>query len=121
MAGIALLTGFLVLAGAVSADQHRRIHDAVIFKICGATRRDILLSFAAEFALLGLAAGGISILTGGLAAFGILKGLMDAPYHFYPGVVLATLAAGIGLTLLLGLLGTWKALGQKPAGYLRDD
>ncbi len=121
MAGIALLSGFLVLAGALSADQHRRIHDAVICKICGATRRDILLSFAAEFTLLGLAAGGISLLTGGLAAFGILKGLMEAPFHFYPGVVLATLAAGIGLALLLGLLGTWKALGQKPAGYLRED
>ncbi len=121
MAGIALLTGFLVLAGAVSADQHRRIQDAVIFKVCGATRRDILLSFAAEFALLGLAAGAISILTGGLAALAILKGLMDAPFNFYPGIVFATLAAGIGLTLLLGLLGTWKALGQKPAGYLRED
>lgn len=121
MAGIALLTGFLVLAGAVSADQHRRIHDAVIFKVCGATRWAILLSFTAEFALLGLAAGGISILTGGLAAFAILKGVMDVPYHFYPGVVLATLAAGIGVTLLLGLLGTWKALGQKPAAYLRDE
>lgn len=121
MATIALLTGFLVLAGAVSADQHRRIHDAVIFKVCGATRGDILVSFAAEFALLGLAAGGISILTGGLAAFAILKGPMDAPFHFYPAIVLATLTAGIGLTLLLGLLGTWKALGQKPAGYLRED
>ena len=61
------------------------------------------------------------MLTGGLAAFAILKGLLDAPCHLYPGLVLATLLAGIGLTLLLGLLGTWKALGQRPAGYLRED
>ncbi len=121
MAAVALLTGFLVLAGAVSADQHRRIHDAVIFKVCGATRRDILLTFACEFALLGLAAGLISVLTGGLAAFGILKGVMDAPYSFHPWVVLVTLLAGISLTLLLGLMGTWKALGQKPSSYLRQD
>ncbi len=121
MAGVALLTGFLVLAGAVSADQHRRIHDAVIFKVCGATRRDILLTFACEFGLLGLAAGLISILTGGLAAFGILKGVMDVPFNFHPEVVLLTLLAGIGLTLFLGLLGTWKALGHKPSSYLRQD
>ena len=121
MAGIALLSGFLVLAGAVSADQHRRIQDAVIFKVCGATRRDILFSFAAEFVLLGLAAGAISALTGTLAAFAILKGPLDAPFRLHPEVIFLTLLAGIGLTLLLGLLGTWKALGQKPASYLRQE
>jgi putative ABC transport system permease protein len=121
MAGIALLTGFLVLAGAISADQHRRIQDAVIFKVCGATRADVLLTFAAEFALLGLAAGVISALTGALAAFAILKGPLDAPFSLHPEVILLTLGAGILLTLLLGLLGTWKALGQKPAGYLRNE
>ncbi len=121
MAAVTLLSGFLVLAGAVSADQHRRIHDAVIFKVCGATRRDILLAFAAEFVILGLAAGIISAIAGGLAAAAILKGPMDIAFSPHPLVILATLAAGIALTLLLGLAGTWKALGQKPATYLRDE
>lgn len=121
MAGIALLSGFLVLAGAVSADQHRRIQDAVIFKVCGATRNDILLTFAAEFTLLGSIAGTVSLMTGSLAAFAILKGPLDAPCRLYPGTILLTLSAGIGLTLLFGLAGTWKALGNKPAGYLRSE
>ncbi|SDZ94494.1 putative ABC transport system permease protein [Desulfuromusa kysingii] len=121
MAGIALLTGFLVLIGAVSADQHRRIHDAVIFKICGATRRDILLIFATEFTLLGTIAGLLSALIGSLAAFAILKGPLNAPFNLHPEIILLTLLMGIGLTLLLGLFGTWKALGGKPAGYLRSE
>lgn len=121
MAAVALLSGFLVLAGAVSADQHRRIQDAVIFKICGATRGSILLAFAAEFALLGLAAGGISAIAGSLAAATILKGPMNVAFNFHPMVVLATLAAGISLTLVFGLAGTWKALGQKPAIFLRNE
>ncbi len=121
MAGVALLTGFLVLAGAVSADQHRRIQDAVIFKVCGATRIDILLTFAAEFVLLGLIAGLISALTGGLAAFAILKGPLEMPFSLHPQVIFFTLLAGIVLTLLFGLLGTWRALGKKPAGFLRNE
>jgi len=121
MAAITLLSGFLVLAGALSADQHRRIHDAIIFKVCGATRGDILKSFAAEFILLGLAAGSISALTGSLAALSILKGPMDVSFHLHPLVILTTLAVGLLLTLILGLSGTWKALGQKPAAYLRDE
>jgi putative ABC transport system permease protein len=121
MAAVALLSGFLVLAGAVSADQHRRIHDAVIFKVCGATRRDILLAFATEFTLLGLAAGSISAIAGSLAAAAIIKGPMNVAFSFHPLVVVGTLLTGISLTLLLGLAGTWKALGQKPATYLRNE
>lgn len=121
MAGIALLTGFLVLIGAISADQHRRIHDAVIFKVCGATRYDIVLIFASEFTLLGTIAGLLSALIGSLAALAILKGPLDAPFNLHPEIVLLTLIVGIGLTLVLGLFGTWKALGRKPAGYLRDE
>jgi putative ABC transport system permease protein len=121
MAALVLLSGLLVLAGAVSADQHRRIHDAVIFKVCGATRRDILTAFAAEFLLLGLCAGALSACVGSLAAWGILQGLMDTPFELDPLAVLATLTTGLLATLLLGLLGTWKALGQKPAALLRED
>jgi putative ABC transport system permease protein len=120
MATLVLLSGLLVLAGAVSSDQHRRIHDAVVFKVCGATRRDILAAFAAEFLLLGLCAGGLSALVGSLAAWGILHGLMDTPFSLHPLALLTTLAAGLSATLLLGLLGTWKALGQKPATLLRE-
>jgi putative ABC transport system permease protein len=35
--------------------------------------------------------------------------------------IILTIALGIGLTLTLGLAGTWKALGQKPAPFLRDE
>ena len=121
MAAIALLTGFLVLAGAVSADQHRRIHDAVIFKVCGATRFDILGAFATEFVLLGLIAGCLSAIVGSLAAMGIIKGLMKMPFTLHPTTIITTILIGIALTLLLGLLGTWKALGQKPSTYLRGE
>ena len=121
MAAVALLTGFLVLAGAVSADQHRRIQDAVIFKVCGATRLNILGAFAAEFLLLGTIAGGISAIVGVMAAMGILRGLMKMSFTLHPATILTTIVLGIVLTLLLGLLGTWKALGQKPSTYLRSE
>lgn len=121
MAAIAVLTGFLVLAGAISADQHRRIHDAVIFKVCGATRRDILSAFAAEFVLIGAVAGAMSAGVGSLAALGIVKGLMKTAFSLHPATIAVTIIAGVALTLVLGLIGTWKALGHKPAEYLRSE
>lgn len=119
MAVIALASGFLVLSGAISADQHRRVRDAVILKVCGATRRNIITTFAAEFIFLGFVAGAISLISGSLAALAIIKGPLQSSYQFHPLLISATLFTGILLILLFGLLGTWKALGHKPSTYLR--
>jgi putative ABC transport system permease protein len=58
---------------------------------------------------------------GSLAAMGILRGLMEMSFTLHPVTILTTILIGVALTLLLGLLGTWKALGQKPAIYLRGE
>lgn len=121
MAAIVLLTGLLVLIGAISADQHQRVRDAVIYKVCGATRRKILLVFGCEFILIGLVTAAMSLLVGSLAAFAILQGPLDADYRTNPFGVALTFASGALLTLLLGLSGTWKALSHKPVTYLRND
>src|SRR3546814_2988474 len=39
IAAVALVAGVLVLAGAVAAGPHRRVYDAVVLKVLGATRR----------------------------------------------------------------------------------
>ncbi len=121
VAAVALISGLLVLTGAVSADQHRRIRDAVILKVCGATRKDVVLAFAAEFTILGFWAGIVSLIAGSVAALAILKGPLEASYRVAPTVIGVTLAIAVITTLLLGLAGTWKALGQKPARFLRED
>ena len=51
---VALAAGIAVLAGAVVADRRRRIYDAVVLKVLGATRRDVLLGLALEYGLMGL-------------------------------------------------------------------
>ena len=120
MAALALVVSLLVLAGALSADQHRRLNDAIIFKVCGATRIDIVLCLVYEFLFVGLCAGTIATLTGSLAAWGILTQLMNSAFTLYPKVIITTIVASIILTLALGLMGTWKALGQRPSLYLRE-
>lgn len=121
MAGVALAVGFLVLAGAFSADQHRRIYDSVIFKVCGATRGDILAVLAAEFSLAGLFTGLGSLALGTLTAWGVVQGLLKM--HFIPDLItgLLTVLAGIAVSLVMGLLGTWRVLGRKAAPFLRNE
>lgn len=121
MGGIALLAGFLVLAGALSADQHRRLYDAVVFKVCGATRRDVLTAFAAEFLAVGLAAGVVAATIGTLLAWGVLTGLMKIDFVFRPLIPLLTILTGAVATLLFGLAGTFRVLTKRPAFYLRNE
>ncbi len=121
IAAIVLSTGLLVLAGAVSADQHRRVRDAVIFKVCGATRADVLTAFAAEFALLGLTSAAVSLICGSLAAMAVISGPLNMPFSLHPVLLIIALLAGMLLVMSCGLFGTWKALRQKPAAYLRRE
>jgi putative ABC transport system permease protein len=44
---------------------------------------------------------------------------MNATCSFMPLTLFGTLVAGVAVTVLLGLIGTWRVLGARPAGVLR--
>jgi putative ABC transport system permease protein len=58
---------------------------------------------------------------GTLAAYVLVTGPMNSDWVFLPGPVLAMLGLAVLLTLALGFAGTWRALGAKPARYLRNE
>ncbi len=119
-ASIALVASVLVLAGALAAGHRQRIYDAVILKTFGATRGRILAAYAAEYMLLGLATAIFGVVAGGLAAFGVLEGLMRLDARFEPMVAVGAALAALVLTVGLGLFGTFRILGRKAAPVLRD-
>ncbi|MGB5799680.1 MAG: FtsX-like permease family protein, partial [Mesorhizobium sp.] len=119
-AGVALIASVLVLAGALAAGNRARIHDAVVLKTLGATRRTLVAAFALEYALIGLATALFSLVAGGVAAWFVVARIMKLPAHFSPEVALTTVVAALVLTVGLGLVGTWRVLGQKAAPVLRE-
>jgi len=119
-AALALLAGALVLAGALAAGQERRIYDAVVLKVLGATRREVMSAMLMEYGLLGAASVAVAVPAGALAAYVVLTRAMHAPFVLLPGPVAVTVAVAAVLTLGFGLLGTWRALGRKVAPVLRN-
>ena len=119
-AAISLASGLLVLAGAFAAGHHRRVREAVILKVVGATRGHVLRAYLAEFGLLGVATALIAAGFGTFAGWFILTGVMRAPWTFLPAPVLTTAGLAILITLAMGFVGTWRALGRKPAPLLRN-
>ena len=119
--GVTLLSGALVLAGAVAAGHRRRTYESVVLKVLGVGRRDVILIHAAEFALLGLVTGVIAAAAGTVAAWGVTTRVLDQDWTFLPGTVAGTVAFCILLTLGLGLAGTWRALGESASPHLRNE
>ena len=119
--GITLLAGALVLAGAVAAGHRRRTYESVVLKVLGVRRRDVALIHAAEFGLLGLIAGTVAAFAGTVTAWAVVTWVLEQEWTFLPGTVAATVAACVALTLALGLLGTWRALGEPAAPHLRNE
>jgi putative ABC transport system permease protein len=50
----------------------------------------------------------------------VLAGIMDVPFAFLAGPALGAAALALALTLVFGLAGTWRVLGQKAAPILRN-
>jgi putative ABC transport system permease protein len=118
---VTLAAGGLVLGGAIAAGQQRRVYDAVVLKVLGATRGAILSSFLVEHGLLGVFAGAAAGALGTIAAYFLVTRAMDADWVFLPAPLLSTVGLAIMMTLGLGFAGTWRALGAKPARHLRNE
>jgi len=120
-AAVTLIAGTLVLAGAIAAGHKRRVYDAVVLKVLGATRRNVIASFLMEYGLLGLVTGLIAGAVGTLAAWTMVTVVMQGEWVFLPTVLLSTIGICTAITLAGGLIGTWRALGQPSAPLLRND
>ncbi len=118
---VTLLAGALVLAGALATAQRRRIQQAVVLKVLGATRRRILTSHALEYAILAGVTAIFAVLLGAFAAWVALTNVMDVPFILSPAAVAQALGVSLGLVMVFGGIGTWAVLRARAVPYLRSE
>jgi putative ABC transport system permease protein len=117
---VTLLAAVLVLGGALAAGRRNRVYDAVILKTLGATRARLLGAYALEYMVLGLATAVFGVAAGSIAAAFVVTKVMNLSFVWLPGSAAGAAMIALVVTVLLGLLGTFSALGQKPAPVLRN-
>ncbi len=120
-ASVSLLAGTLVLAGAIAAGHRRRVYDAVILKVLGATRGNIIAAYLLEYGILGLIVAILAAIIGTAAAYFVVTEFMGGRWHFPPATILTTMAICMAITIAAGLIATFAALSQKPAPLLRNE
>jgi putative ABC transport system permease protein len=114
-----LITGAIVLIGAAASGEIARRYEAAILKTIGASRRQILLSFALRSLLVGSLAGLVAIFAGALGAWAVMRFVMESEYVFEPLSALSIVFGGLFLTTLTGLGFTISALSVQPSRMLR--
>jgi len=118
---VTLLAGALVLAGALATAQRRRILEAVILKVIGATRRRILTAHFLEYAMLGGIAALFAVGLGSLAAWVAVRQVMDIEFTYSLRPVAEALLLALSLVAAFGGIGTWAVLRARPVPYLRSE
>ncbi len=122
--GIALLSmvsGAVVMTAAVSSTRFRRLYESAILKAIGGTRRVVVVSFALEFALIGGLAGLIGVGLASALSWAILHFFLDLAWTIQPLVLGWGVLATVGLAVAVGLLSTFRILGEPPLAVLRQE
>ena len=121
LAGFSLVTGAVVLVGAVSASRLQRIREAVLLKTLGATRAQVLRVLVSEYAALGLLSAVASVSIASAAGWALAQWVFKQPFSL-PAVQLGGLTLLlIVLTLAVGLWNSAEILKRAPLAVLREE
>jgi putative ABC transport system permease protein len=121
MAGLTILTGLVVLAGALAATRFQRIYEAMILKSVGAARVTLASMFVVEYGLLGAAAGLVGAMLATGLAWAVVHWILDVSWLFQPKAIALGVLTTIAVTVTVGVLSTFRILGFKPLPVLRRE
>jgi putative ABC transport system permease protein len=118
---LVLLSGALILIGAVSMTKFRRVYEAAILKTLGASSRLIAAMLLLEYGVLGAIAGTVGSLGAIALSWAIATYALELPWAPTPvltvtGVVLTTI-----FVAAIGVLSSLDVLRHKPLATLRAE
>ena len=115
---IASVVGAIGIANTMFMNVLERIREIGILKAVGATRRDILMVFLVESAIIGFAGGIIGLILG----YGVLQlliDLFDVPVFLRLRIIAFVFVFSIGTGAAAGFIPAWRAAKMDPVEALR--
>jgi putative ABC transport system permease protein len=118
---LVVLSGLLILIGAVAMTKFRRIYEAAIFKTLGATRRAIASILLLEYGFLGALAGTIGSVGAIALTWGISRFALEIPWTPLPLISAAGIVISAVVVAIVGVVSSWEVLQHKPLATLRAE
>ena len=121
MALFSIMTGLLVLAGAVIMSRYQRIQESVLLRTLGANRRQVLRIMAVEYFFLGGFAALTGLLLATAASWALAVFVFETSFAPASLPLLIILILVMGLTMLIGLLNSRGIIDRPPLEVLRAE
>ncbi len=118
--GIAVGNGLLVLIGSLATGRRQRQADAVITKVLGARRLEVMAVAVVHYVLLAAFAALLATPLGIALAYALTSVLLDVEFTVNPGTLAAVEIGAIVITGLLGAATIFRVLSVRPAFLLRE-
>ena len=119
--GLVLLSGMLILVGAVSMTKFQRVYEAAILKTLGASSRLIAAMLLLEYGVLGAIAGTVGALGAIALSWGVARYALDLTWHATPTITIVGISATAVCVAAIGVLASLDVLRRKPLGTLRAE
>jgi putative ABC transport system permease protein len=121
MALFSILTGLIVLVGAVVVSRMQRVQESVLLKTLGAARTTVLKIMSIEYLFLGVLAAGTGSLLSIAAAWALSAFVFEGPLLLAPWPLIGGLVVVTGLTIGIGLVNSRGIYNRPPLDVLRAE
>jgi putative ABC transport system permease protein len=117
---VTLVTGVMILVGAVAMTRFQRLYETAIYRALGASARLIVTVAAIEYGLLGLLAGTLGGLGAVALSWGLARFLFDIEWRLAPGLLIVGVSGTAMAVCLVGIVASADLLLRPPLTILRD-
>ena len=121
VAVFSIISGIIILASSVLSTRYQRIREVVLLKTLGATRAQVAGIQAAEFLIIGSAAGLVGGILAAVAAYILLGKLLKTDFDFQWMPLAAAMVSTAILAIATGWLANRGILKHKPLEILREN
>lgn len=118
---VLLVSGVLILVGAVSMTKFQRVYEAAIYRTLGAGTWRLASMVMIEYGVLGALAGSLGAAGAAALSYGLSRQLLDIAWHPAPGVLVWGVVGTAVLVAVVGLGSSLDVLVRKPLGTLRAE
>ncbi len=121
MALFTAFTGLILLITATLNSRYQRLHESIQLRTLGASKRQILWIQFVEYALLGVMASLTGMILALAASWSIARFVFEVDFAVPTLQLGAALAINCGLTIGVGVLGSWGITRHSPLAMLRRE
>jgi putative ABC transport system permease protein len=119
--GLVLLSGSLILIGAVSMTKFRRVYEAAILKTLGASSGLIAKMLLLEYGVLGAIAGTVGAAGAVVLSWAVARYGLDLPWEPAPLLTIGGIIVTASAVAAIGVLASLDVLRHKPLSTLRAE